>query len=94
MKSNHLKSRLFDGRISNGLVFKWSTFSYGYSSSSNHLKTGPFKSLMFLSGFQMFFDKIMTFCLNFKWLGFWISDSIQNLDHLQLNLFLTIQNPD
>ena len=31
---------------------------------------------------------------NFKWLGFRISDHIQNPDHLQPNLFLTIQNPD
>ena len=29
-------------------------------------------------------------CLDFKWLGFWISDPIQNQDHLQPNLFLTI----
>ena len=34
------------------------------------------------------------FCLDFKWLGFWISDPIRNLDHLQPNLFTTIQNPD
>ena len=28
-----------------------------------------------------------------KWLGFRISDSIQNPDYLQTNLFLTIRNP-
>ena len=39
-------------------------------------------------------------CFLRKWLlfvvilGFWISDLIQNLDHLQTNLFLTIQNSD
>ena len=33
-------------------------------------------------------------CLDFKWLGFQVLDPIQNLDHLQPNLFLTIQNPD
>ena len=37
-------------RFSNGPVFKWSGFSYGYS--PNHSKTGPFK--------------IRTFCLDFK----------------------------
>ena len=44
----------------------------------------------FLFGFQMLFDKMATICLDFKWLGFWISDTIQNPDHLQTNLFLTI----
>ena len=39
-------------------------------------------------------DKIAAICPNFKWLGFRILDAIQNLDHLQPNLFLTIQNPD
>ena len=38
----HLKSGLFEGRISNGLVFKWSGFSYQ-----------PFEIRKFLSGFQM-----------------------------------------
>ena len=33
-------------------------------------------------------------CLDLKWLGFLILDPIQNLDHLQHNLFLTILNPD
>ena len=33
-------------------------------------------------------------CLDFKWLGFPISDPIQNLDHLKTNLVSTIQNPD
>ena len=31
-------------------------------------------------------------CLDFKWLGFWILDHIQNPDHLQPKLFSTIQN--
>ena len=31
---------------------------------------------------------------DFKWLGFRISDPLQNPDPLQANLFLTIQNPD
>ena len=42
----------------------------------------------------MVLDKKALICLNFKWLGFRISDPIQNLDYLQPNLILTIQNPD
>ena len=53
-----LKSRLSEGQISNGLVFKWSGFSNGYSYSPNQSKKGPFKILMFLSGFQMVFDRM------------------------------------
>ena len=53
LKSDHVKSRLFEGQISNGPVFKWLGFCNGYSYSSNHLKTGPFK--------------IQTFCSDFKW---------------------------
>ena len=30
----------------------------------------------------------------YKWLGFRISNPIPNPDHMQPNLFLTIQNPD
>ena len=47
LKSDHLKSgnilksRLFEGQISNGPVFKWSGFSYGFSYSPNYLKTRP-----------------------------------------------------
>ena len=88
----HLKSALFEGLISNGLVFKWSGFSYCYSYSPNHLKTGPFAILAFLSVFQMVFDKMAAICLDFRWLGFQISDPIRNPDHFQTNLFLTIQN--
>ena len=42
----------------------------------------------------MAFEKIAPICPDFKWLGIQISDPIQNPDHLQLNLFLAIQNPD
>ena len=52
LNSDHSKSRLFKCQISNGMVFKWSGLSYGYSYSSNHL-TGPFKIWTFLLGFQM-----------------------------------------
>ena len=68
--------------------------SYGYSYSPNHSKIRPFKICTFLSGFQMVFDKMAAICPDFKRSGFGISDHIQNLDHLQPNLFLTLQNPD
>ena len=75
--------------------FKWLGFSYGYSYSPNHLKTRPFQIRTFLSKFQMFLtNKMETICLNFKWLGFQISDPFRNPDHLQPNLLSTIQNPD
>ena len=83
-----LKFGLFEGRISNDPVFKWSGLSYGYS--PNHLKTRPFKIRPFLSGFQMVFDKMAAICQDFKWFGFRISDPIRNLDHLQPNLFSII----
>ena len=38
--------------------------------------------------------EMASICRDFKWLGFRFSDLIQNPDHLQPNLFLTIQNPD
>ena len=58
LKSNHLKSGLFEGRISNGPVFKWSGFSYQ-----------PFEIQTFFvrilngwaSGFQIPFE-IQTIC--------------------------------
>ena len=37
---------------------------------------------------------MVAICPNFKWLGFQISDPIQNMNHFQTNLFLTIWNPD
>ena len=39
-----------------------------YSCRPKHSKTGPFEIWMLLSGFQMFFDKMVAICLNFKWL--------------------------
>ena len=70
--------------------FKWLGFSDSYSYSPDHLKTGPFKIRTLLSWFQMVFDKIAVICLDFKWLGFQISDPIQKPDHLKPNLFSTI----
>ena len=63
-------------QFSNGPVFKWSGFSYGYKFSPNHSNTGPFKIMTFLSRFQMVFDKMVAICPDFKWLGFQISDPI------------------
>ena len=84
----HSKSRIFGDQISNGLVFNGSNLSYMHS-----LKTGPFKIWTIVSIFQMAVDKMVAaICLNFKWLGFQISDPIQNLDQLQTNLFSTIWN--
>ena len=76
------------------LNFKWSGYNNGHSSSPNHLKTESYEIWMFLSRFQMVFDKMAAICPDFKWLCFRISDPIQNSDHLQPNLFWTIQNPD
>ena len=50
---------------------------------------GPFKIWTFLSGFQMFFDKMAAMCPDFKF--FRISEPIRNPDHFQPNLFWTIQ---
>ena len=72
--------------------FKWSVFCNGYG--PNHTKYGPFKIQKFLSGFQMFFGKLVAICLDYKWLGLQISDPIQNPDHLKPNLFLRIWNTD
>ena len=83
-----LKSRLFEGRISNGPVFKWSGLSYTFS--PNHSKIGPFKFPKFCLDFKMVFDKMAAICPDFKWFGFWISDPIRNPDDLQPNLFLII----
>ena len=47
-----------------------------------------------MSRFQMVSDKLATICLDLKWFGFPISDPTQNPDHLQPNLFWTIQNTD
>ena len=91
----HSKSWLFEDRVSNGPIFKGSGYRYGYrygySYGPNYLKTGPFKIQTFLSILQIVFDKMAAFCQNFKWLGFPISDPIQNPDYLQTNLFSTTQ---
>ena len=57
------------------------------------LQSQPFKIQTFQSRFQMVFGKMVAICPGFNWLGLPISDAIRNPDHLQPNLFLTIQNP-
>ena len=86
----HLESRLFEGWISNGPVFKCLGFTY----CVNHLKTGLFIIWTFLPEFQMVSDKMVAIFPDYKWLGFRISDPIESSDHLQPNLFWTIQNSD
>ena len=44
--------------------------------------------------FVMVFDKTALICSDFKWLGIRISVLNWNPDHLQPDLFLTIQNLD
>ena len=46
--------------------FKWSGYSYAYSYSPNHSKTGPFEIRTFLSRFQMVFDKMAALCQDFR----------------------------
>ena len=73
-------------RFSKGQVIAVAIHNY----VPDHLKSGPFKIWMFLSWFEMFFDKKVAICPDYKWSGFWIEDSIWNRDHLQPNLSLTI----
>ena len=59
LKSDRLKSRLFEDQISNVLFFKGSRndLSYSYNYSANHLKTGHSKSGNFLARFPMYWQK-------------------------------------
>ena len=73
LKSDHLKSGLFEDWISNGLVFKWLGFSPNHS--KDHSKTGPFKiQSLFIT--QMILYKMATINPDSRWLGFRISDPI------------------
>ena len=74
--------------------FKGLGFCLSYSYGPNHWTTGPFEIWTFLSGFLMVFDNTAVICPGFKWVGFQISDPIPNPDHLKVDLFLTITNPD
>ena len=68
LKYEHLKSGLFEGRISNGLAFAMAIVPTIW-------KTGLFKNRTFLTGFQMVFDRMAAICLDFKYLNVQQSDS-------------------
>ena len=74
--------------FSNGLVLAMVTAIVPTMRKPDHLESEHF--FLILNGIY----KMVATCLDFKWLGFQISDPIRNSDHLQPNLFLTIQNPD
>ena len=57
-------------------------------------KPNHFKLRQFCSDFKCFCNKMAVICMDFKWLGFRISDPIRNPDHLHPNLYSTIWNPD
>ena len=80
----------FKDKISNGLVYKASGFSFSCNYVPNHSKTGPLKIRTFLFGFKMVLDKMAAIYLHFKGLAFETSGPIWRLDHLQTNYFLTI----
>ena len=81
----HLKSALLEDLMSTGPVFKGSGYSFIHGHGPYHSKTGPFEIRTFLSGFQMFLTK-----WSFLPISNLDSDAIQNPDHMQSNLFLTI----
>ena len=77
------------GRCSNGWALAMAKAIVPTIQKPDHSKSGHV-----FPDFKCFFDKMAVICLDFKWLGFWISNPIQNSDHLQPNLFWTIHNPD
>ena len=79
----HLKSGLFEGLISNGPAL---------AIVPTIQKPDHSKSKRFYPDFKCFFGKMAAICPDFKWLGFWILDPIQNPDHLHPKLSSTIQN--
>ena len=70
---------------------------YSRDLKSDHLKSGLFegqifklKNETFFSVFQMFFENMAAICPDFKWLGFLVSDPIQNFEwDLKSGLFAT-----
>ena len=87
--SDFLKVEFQMVRFSNGEAYAMTTAIVPTIWKLNHSK-----SRCFCPDFKWGSDKMVAICPDFKWLGFQISDPILNLDHLQPNLFLTIQNPD
>ena len=88
----------FEIRIFSRSDFKW--FSWvGLQPQQQLYQSQPFENwtvqnLYIFAPISKAFVKMVANCPDFKWLDFWISDSIHNPNHLQTNLFLTIQNPD
>ena len=74
-------------------VWIYDTLGSGYPTSWNidfvkiGFETRTVWNPEIFAGFRMAFDKMEPICPDFKWLGFQISDSIWNPDHLQPNLF-------
>ena len=71
LKSDHLKSGLFEGQISNGRVLALAIVIV-----PTMQKTDCWKSRQFLSRFLMVSDKMADFCPDFKWSSSGISDPI------------------
>ena len=84
--SGDLKSGVFEGRILNGRALAMTIVST--IPKPDHSKSGCFGP-----DYKWFWQN-GDICPDFKWLGFRISDTIKNPDHLQPDLFLPIQNPD
>ena len=80
-QDGHIQLPNFRGRISNGRAL-----TMAISIVPTIQKTEPFKIRKFLSGFQMVYEKMAVICMDFKWLGFQISDPIGNPEHFQPNL--------
>ena len=72
-----MKSELFEGRISNGRALTMAIATVPTIQKPAHSKSG-----LLLSGFQLVFHKMAAISLDLKWLGFWNSDPIQNLENL------------
>ena len=62
-----------------GFQMVW--FSKGYKYAPYHLKTGQFKIRPCSPGFQMVFENKVAIWLDLKYLGFQMSDTIQNPNH-------------
>ena len=68
LKSDHFKSGLFEVRISTGLFFKWSGFSYGYSYSPNHSKSRSCNSYNTKYFVILIIQNILKDCNTLLWL--------------------------
>ena len=79
---------LFEGRISNSQALAMAIAIVPTVQKPDHSKSES------LSPDFKWFDKMVAKSPDFKWLSFPIPDLIRNLDHLQPNLFSTIQNQD